>query len=164
MNETILIVLGGVGLLAAGAGLGYWLAQRRLDGKSARAEEIERQFDDYRRNVTEHFGRTAEHFQAIGREYRELYEHMASGAESLCEREPHDAKLSFAPQAILESIEEARREPGAPRDVARSEPDSPGASEEKAEIRTAETNRESAQAPDPEGEAEADDHVGRTLH
>ena len=66
-------------------------------------------FDDYRREVTQHFGRTAEHFKAIGREYRELYEHMSSGADSLCERDAVDVKLSFAPKAILESIAEEQQ-------------------------------------------------------
>ena len=83
MSETTLIVLGAIGFLAAGIGLGFWFSQLRLRGKSARADEIQQQFDDYRHEVTQHFGQTAEHFKAIGREYRELYEHMAGGADSL---------------------------------------------------------------------------------
>src|SRR5210317_1411649 len=121
MSETALIVLGAIGLLAAGTGLGYWLAQLRARGESARANEVRQEFEDYRREVTQHFGQTAEHFRAIGREYRELYEHMTGGADSLCDREAVDVKLSFAPTAILESIAEEQQEPEAPRDFAQDE-------------------------------------------
>lgn len=106
MSETTLIVLGAVGFLAIGAGLGYWLAQLRTRGETARADEVRQEFEEYQRKVTQHFGQTAEHFRAIGREYRDLYEHMASGADSLCDRNAAEVKLSFAPKAILESIAE----------------------------------------------------------
>jgi hypothetical protein len=48
MSETILIVLGTIGLLAAGGGLGFWLAQMRMRGAATRADEVQQQFDDYR--------------------------------------------------------------------------------------------------------------------
>ena len=44
MSETILIVLGAVGFLAIGAGLGYWLAQLRTRGETARADEVRQEF------------------------------------------------------------------------------------------------------------------------
>lgn len=104
MSETIYLVAGGVGLLIVGLGLGFWAAQLRAGKQVAKAENVQMQFDDYRNNVTEHFSRTAEHFQAIGQQYRELYEHMASGADSLCDREATDAKLSFRPTALIEPL------------------------------------------------------------
>ena len=106
MSETTLMVLGAIGFLAAGIGLGFLISQLWMRGRSTKANEVQQQFDDYRREVTQHFGQTAEHFKAIGREYRELYEHMAGGADALCDREALDTKLSFAPKAILESIAE----------------------------------------------------------
>lgn len=164
MNETILIVLGAIGFLAAGTGLGYWLAQLRARGESAKASEVQQQFDDYRREVSQHFGRTAEHFQAIGREYRELYEHMANGADSLCDREAVDVKLSFAPKAILESIAEEKQESQAPRDFAKDEPQ---VEETTGEIETqpeAEPAQEQGQAPGADNDAETGDKAERTLH
>lgn len=159
MSETILIVLGAIGFLAAGVGLGFWLSQARMRGESAKADEVQRQFDDYRREVTQHFGRTAEHFQAIGREYRELYEHMASGADALCEREAADVKLSFAPKAILESIAEDSA-PQAPRDFATEDVQTV----EVDEPATAAPKEESDQARSPEAETAGDDKAERTLH
>ena len=164
MSETALIVLGAIGLLAAGTGLGYWLAQLRTRGESARADEVRQEFEDYRREVTRHFGQTAEHFRAIGREYRDLYEHMASGADSLCDREAVDLKLSFAPKAILESIAEEPREAPAPRDFATEERRVDGESvdaELPATEETADTSRKETKA---ESEASTEVGAGRTLH
>ena len=164
MSETILIVLGAVGLLAAGGGLGFLLATLRMRGESAKVDEVQQQFDDYRREVTQHFGRTAAHFKAIGREYRELYEHMATGADSLCDREAADVKLSFAPKAILESIAEEQPEPEAPRDFARDDGPAAETSAVVDERTTAETKDEPVESLGPDAEAEAVGKGERTLH
>ena len=68
MNETIYLIAGGVGILLIGLGLGFWAAHLRSGKQVAKAEDVQKQFDDYRESVTEHFGRTAEHFQAIGQQ------------------------------------------------------------------------------------------------
>jgi len=162
MSETVLIVLGAIGLLAAGTGLGYWLATLRTRGESARADEVRQEFEEYQRKVTQHFGQTAEHFRAIGREYRDLYEHMASGADSLCDRDAAEVKLSFAPKAILESIAEEQPEPAAPRDFAAGEDaaaDTPAeAAPQVAEEAVEAEPKEAQPEPGPGGTA------GRTLH
>ena len=51
----------------------------------------------------------AEHFQAIGEQYRELYEHMAGGADTLIDPQAMDEKLSSIPAAAIESSAWARR-------------------------------------------------------
>jgi len=163
MNATILMVLGATGFLVVGTALGYWLAQLRTRHQSARADEVRQEFDDYRREVTQHFGRTAEHFRAIGREYRELYEHMASGADSLCDREALDVKLSFAPKAILESIAE-EQQGSAPRDFAADEQgaaDDPAEADSPVAEKAADEAQKEAQA---ESETPAEVGAGRTLH
>ncbi|MDZ7644934.1 MAG: DUF1043 family protein [Woeseiaceae bacterium] len=104
MNQGIMLAIVGVAILLLGFCIGYWIARSRLGARAAKADDVQRKFDAYRHDVTEHFGRTAEHFQAIGRQYRELYEHMASGADSLCDREAIDRKLDFEPAAILEPL------------------------------------------------------------
>ena len=80
MNPMLMI--GAAALLLLGAGLGYWLGSRR---ESDKASEIQVELDTYRKQVTEHFGETAAHFQAIGGEYKKLYQHMAAGAGQLCD-------------------------------------------------------------------------------
>ena len=164
MSETILIVLGAIGLLAAGGGLGFWFAQLRLRGESAKVDEVQQQFDDYRHEVTQHFGQTAEHFKAIGREYRELYEHMASGADSLCDCEAADVKLSFAPKAILESIAEEQPQPEAPRDFARDDGPTIETTPTVEEQVPVEAEAEAVEALSPDAEAEPGDKAERTLH
>ena len=150
MSETTLIVLGAIGFLAVGIGLGFWFSQLRMKSDSTKADKVQQQFDDYKREVTQHFGQTAEHFKAIGREYRELYEHMAGGADSLCDREALDTKLSFAPKAILESIAEERS-----ADTAEGSTDEPSA---------AEPDKEPVEAPTPDADAQDSDKARRTLH
>jgi uncharacterized membrane-anchored protein YhcB (DUF1043 family) len=163
MSETTLIVLGAIGFLAAGIGLGFWFSQLRMHGKSAKVDEVQQQFDDYRREVTQHFGQTAEHFKAIGREYRELYEHMAGGADSLCDREVLDTKLSFEPKAILESIAEEQEAP-APRDFAEEDQPADMVPESSDELVTAEPEKEPVEAPNQDTESEDGDKTARTLH
>jgi len=103
MSETAYIIGGGVAILLIGLGLGFWAAQLRSGKQVAKAADVQQQFDDYRESVTAHFGRTAEHFQTISQEYRELYEHMASGADALIDPQAIDEKLSFVPSAVIEA-------------------------------------------------------------
>ncbi len=102
MNVIVISLAVGIGCLLAGFGAGFWLSRNRAGKEAAKAEDVQKKFDDYRENVTEHFGRTAEHFQTIGQQYRELYEHMASGAETFGDRKP-DGTLAFEPAAQLGS-------------------------------------------------------------
>ena len=122
MNETIYLVAGGIGLLVAGIGLGYWVARLRVGKQVAKAEYVQQQFDDYRHNVSDHFGRTAEHFQTIGQQYRELYEHMANGADALCDQQAMTDKLSFKPAITIQSVSDdaapVQESASAPQDYA----------------------------------------------
>lgn len=100
MSQVLLITLGVMFAAALGAGSGYWFGRTRRQREVAKADEIRAEFDDYRRRVTEHFGQTADHFQTIGREYRALYEHMASGAHALCDAKLPAESLPFAPTGL----------------------------------------------------------------
>lgn len=105
MGQVFVFLLVAVVLMAGSGYFGYWFgAGGRQRG---RAEAVQKEFDDYRERVSAHFSRTAEHFQAIGKEYRSLYEHMASGAENLCDPGVTDGQLSFDPQPGLGTAEEA---------------------------------------------------------
>ncbi len=92
------IIIVGIGILLFGLGLGagYWLAfgQRKRD--SAKANNIQIELDDYRRQVAEHFGETAQQFQALGQQYQSLYKHMAQGADTLCDPAQSEALLGFS--------------------------------------------------------------------
>lgn len=83
-------------LAAAGAGLGYWFGNRRRAEESAKRDAVQAELDDYRKRVSEHFSETATRFHDLGRQYRELYEHMAMGSQELCKVEAAGGKLPFA--------------------------------------------------------------------
>lgn len=46
--------------------------------------QLRERFTDYRDQVTQHFMRTSELVQEMTRSYRDVYEHLASGAQHLC--------------------------------------------------------------------------------
>ena len=132
----------------------------------AGVEKAEAELEEYKRSVTEHFGQTAAHFQAIGKQYRELYEHMANGAQVLCESDEAGKQLLFAPgaDAPSASVEDPSAEAVADEEVrspidyaeqpsAKDAADAPEAEEGTVSETTAE--------PQPEGKAEAGE---RTLH
>ena len=97
--NAILLASAGVVVLLVGGGVGFWVGRSGIGGSKARVEKAEAELEEYKRSVTEHFGQTAEHFQAIGKQYRELYEHMANGAQVLCEPDGAGKQLLFAPGA-----------------------------------------------------------------
>lgn len=104
MNELFLIAAFSAVAMIIGAGLGFTYADRRARAAAKKSQDIQQRFDDYRQQVTKHFGRTAEHFQAIGEQYRELYEHMASGADTLFDLpSPAPGVTADVPAAIAES-------------------------------------------------------------
>jgi len=99
--STIVLIGTGAILLLIGVGLGHWWGTRGRKQEADRATELEKELDAYRSKVTDHFQQTAEQFQAIGKEYRKLYEHMASGAAALCDSRQMDERLSFPTVEIL---------------------------------------------------------------
>ena len=46
--------------------------------------QLTERFTEYRDQVTQHFMRTSELVQEMTRSYRDVYEHLASGAQNLC--------------------------------------------------------------------------------
>ena len=90
--NPIILVGAGILLFGLGLGLGYWISHRR---EATKTGDIQNELDEYRRHVTEHFSETAQHFQALGQQYRSLYKHMAHGAEALCDPAQTEGLLEF---------------------------------------------------------------------
>jgi uncharacterized membrane-anchored protein YhcB (DUF1043 family) len=83
----------GIGCLAGGIVVGVVFAGR-LNLSASRIEALEKQIldlkeghTDYRNNVSDHFGMTAELVQHMTESYREVYQHLATGAQDLCSNE-----------------------------------------------------------------------------
>ena len=160
MGTVEWIVLASVGVLV-GLGLGFFLGRIGGGGKKKLAD-VEAELEEYRQEVSEHFSRSAEHFQAIGRQYRELYEHMAAGSEKLCVGAPSDGQLKFprpdevtaeaSDEATPEDVEDAVTEDAdsAKQDASSSEPEV-----------TADEKAESAGDEDVKASEEDTDEAGK---
>lgn len=170
--SPIVIVGAGLLVLLIGAGLGYWLGS--VSGRKEVAKSAA-ELDDYRREVTEHFSATAEHFRSIGAEYQKLYRHMASGEAALCNAGQGIAFESPEKLTFGETVEAA--EPPRDYDIAETDADDtelPEIVEEgPAETVLADdepTDLELARTEAAEELLAGDDHVGdaskaeKTLH
>lgn len=121
MSPIVLIGLGAV-LFGLGIGLGILFTYTLRKQEAAKAGDIQNELDEYRRHVNEHFGQTAQHFQMLGQQYQSLYEHMAEGAQALCDSAQSDALPGFAagsaPALTTTTADEAAVEPEVVRDYA----------------------------------------------
>lgn len=103
MSQVLLVLLGTFLCIGIGVAIGHTMAS---GGRAReRAEAVQKDFDEYKAEVKDHFAQTAEHFQTIGREYRALYDHMAVGANNLLDLNEADARLSFDPQPADDAAE-----------------------------------------------------------
>lgn len=97
--------LTGIVCLAIGVAAGLLIA-RRLDSSSpgkveeleARVAELQRFHDDYREHVSDHFNMTADLVQQMTDSYRDVYQHLARGAQDLCNDEIASKLLPAAEQ------------------------------------------------------------------
>ncbi len=122
--SPIILVGAGILLLGLGLGLGYWFAHGQRKRETTRANDVQNELDNYRRHVAEHFGETAQHFQALGQQYQSFYKHMAQGADALCDPAQSDTLLGFAAAnapAIMASNDQPESPPEVIRDCAVAE-------------------------------------------
>ena len=159
----ITLIGAGILLFGLGLGLGYLLSHSLRKREAAKAGDIQNELDEYRRNVTAHFSATAEHFQALGEQYRSLYKHMAHGAEALCDPAQADAMLEFpAGDAVTlaASVDEREDAPEPIRDYAPAEEDEPVQVEATAdEPETPETPADISAADEIPAERVADEEI-----
>ena len=95
--------------LAVGVGIGA-LFMNRLNGGSSRVRELENQIrsleenhGEYRDSVSDHFSMTAELVHHMTESYKEVYQHLASGAQDLCTNEVAGKLLPAASDTAFES-------------------------------------------------------------
>ncbi|MBT8131031.1 MAG: DUF1043 family protein [Gammaproteobacteria bacterium] len=95
-------VIAGTGL-ALGLIVG-WLLSLLVQRKNAggkNVSQLRREMEDYRSEVNEHFSRTAELFKESTEKYRDLYDHLAGGAQQLADDLPDRAQLEFKSGNLL---------------------------------------------------------------
>ncbi|MCO6411657.1 MAG: DUF1043 family protein [Thiogranum sp.] len=83
--------------IAVGVGIAYVFfgSNRRTRELRAEMETLQQQFDDYRNQVGKHFLRTSELVQKMTDSYREVYEHLASGSQALCQNPVSTPRLDI---------------------------------------------------------------------
>lgn len=86
--------LTGIVCLAIGVAAGFLIARQGQQGGPVKVSELETQIEDlqrsqseYREQVSEHFNTSAELVQQMTESYRDVYQHLAAGAQALCTEE-----------------------------------------------------------------------------
>ena len=104
-----------IGPLCMGAGVFVgMLLMRLLDSKGDDAQALAAlrdEFDDYRTNVNEHFEQTSELFQGMTEKYRDVYNHLAAGAQQFGNSEASPPRLEIVQPAAQLEAEAASDEP-----------------------------------------------------
>ncbi len=130
-----MVWLVGIGALALGMVIGVLIAGR-LNASPSRIRQLEneiRQLKDnhseYRNSVSDHFSMTAELVQHMTESYRDVYQHLASGAQDLCSSDVANKLLPTESDAVFEPQNTEEAGPLAPpRDyAAKQSPDQKGA-------------------------------------
>jgi uncharacterized membrane-anchored protein YhcB (DUF1043 family) len=101
----------GIGLIgfalgvACGMGIAYVTLcnSRRSKLLQEKCDALQREFDAYRGQVGHHFQRTSELVQKMTDSYREVYEHLATGSQALCEDPVTTPRLDIPDQPSLDS-------------------------------------------------------------
>ena len=75
--------------------------QQEINDLNNQLAEKDAEHQKYREQVAEHVAGSARKFNKITQEYRELYEHLATGAHDLCERRAIPRELSTTHVNIL---------------------------------------------------------------
>ncbi len=91
--------------VACGVGIGYLTLcnSRRSQQLQEKCDALQADFDAYRGQVGQHFLRSSELVQKMTDSYREVYEHLASGSQALCENPVTTPRLDIPDQPVLES-------------------------------------------------------------
>ena len=109
-------ILTATALLGLGIGLavGWLLGMRRKSKRDvildleARLERAIESRADYEAEVAEHFAKTAQLLNRMTQDYREVYNHLASGADNLCDGEVNIPSAT----TLLETAEDGQEVPG----------------------------------------------------
>ncbi|MDH3637481.1 MAG: DUF1043 family protein [Gammaproteobacteria bacterium] len=119
--STQIWLAAGVGVLA-GFVIGYLVFYRRVRRDADRsAARIQSESDAYRQQVEQHFAKTAELFEGVTNEYRQLYQHLATGAQSLCDTSAAVPELRLT-EGLVPQDETHTASPEPPSDVQTTTP------------------------------------------
>lgn len=118
-----MIWLTGIVCLVVGVVAGLLIAPRLSNNSPSKIEELEtkiqelqRHHADYRDHVSEHFSATADLVHNMTESYRDVYQHLARGAQDLCNDDVAGKLLPPAEQSMFSGPDGDTMEP--PKDYA----------------------------------------------
>jgi len=98
-------------IFGIGGGTGFFISRQIKDKRTLELEEklasARNELASYRGNVNQHFLKTSLLLGKLTNNYREVYEHLATGAQKLCNEKPNTPKLDLPDNNILTSIKNA---------------------------------------------------------
>lgn len=121
---SLWIWLGAIVVFALGGAAGYIAARQTRNQRTRRLEEELNQtrldLSVYRGQVERHFLKTSELFGKLTGNYREVYEHLSHGAQTLCKERPTLSSLNLPRNTILPETRTgvARESPSTSRQAA----------------------------------------------
>jgi uncharacterized membrane-anchored protein YhcB (DUF1043 family) len=118
-----MIWLTGIVCLVVGVVAGLLIAPRLSNNSPSKIEELEtkiqelqRHHADYRDHVSDHFSATADLVHTMTESYRDVYQHLARGAQDLCNDDVAGKLLPPAEQSMFSGPDGDTMEP--PKDYA----------------------------------------------
>lgn len=110
----------GIGLISFAFGLasgiaGFYLVtgnRQRIKELESQLASAQQQFDSYREQVGQHFLKTSDLVQKMTSSYRDVYEHLANGSQTLCQEPVSTPQLDIPHQPMLN--QESPDEPAEP--------------------------------------------------
>jgi len=147
--ETIVILILIVGAVSAFGGYVVAQERQRRAGGGKSAAELRTELSEYKENVNTHFQTTAGLLHDMTEQYRAVYEHMASGAQSLCDPDTARTQIESLRAGLLPAgVPDATPVPGA-------EPEPEPEPESEETVATSAQSDDGAAAPDPTDELAA---------
>ena len=120
--------------IACGIGITYLMPgnRRRAQELQEKLQGLQQEFDSYHDQVGQHFLKTSDLVQKMTESYRDVYEHLSTGSQALCQTPVNTPRLDIPEQPTLEA--------GTPT----------GAADQKTMDRVSETNTGGQNESDPD--------------
>lgn len=150
MGATIMFAMGGAA--------GYFIARQLKDKRTLELEEkledTRNELSQYRGDVNQHFLKTSLLLGKLTNDYREVYEHLATGAQRLCNNKPGTPELDLPDTRILPTTEIPDEEKPALEQVANTTEGTPADITDAVESREQQITDSQADVVDKETAAE----------
>jgi uncharacterized membrane-anchored protein YhcB (DUF1043 family) len=102
---SLMAWMGSVIVFAIGGGAGFFIARQIKDKRTLQLEQqlqaTQSKLTEYQDEVNRHFLKSSLLFNKLTDNYREVYEHLATGAQKLCNEKPIPSALNLPDTKIL---------------------------------------------------------------